>query len=65
MGDFEKIEINQTIYDIRCLIDDLEERYKDYKDDMDGRHVHMVLSKLEEAELLAQRIYKKTDEKGM
>ena len=57
MGEFEKYLVNDTMRDIRKITDSLREWSKD-NDYADGRHVAMVLTKLEEAELLSQRIVK-------
>ena len=57
MGEEEKYTVNDTIRSIRRVAANLRE-WTDHSDLADGRHVAMVLTKLEEAELLAQRIVK-------
>jgi hypothetical protein len=51
----ETVYPNDTTRDIRLLIADLEAWRKD-NDKCDQRHVAMVISKLEEAELLSLRM---------
>lgn len=55
MGEIEEIEVNDTMREIRRLIEKLNYWRVDNKY-CDQRHTAMVLSKLEEAELLAQRM---------
>lgn len=55
MGETEKYIVNDTIRAIRKVQEDLQ-KWADGNPCADPRHVAMVRSKLEEAELLAQRI---------
>ncbi|MGI9028154.1 MAG: hypothetical protein ACR2FM_04950 [Candidatus Saccharimonadales bacterium] len=55
MQEQETIRINDTIRSIRHTVKVLKDWSTD-NSSADGRHVAMVLTKLEEAELLAQRI---------
>ena len=57
MGEIETVFINDTIKQIRATMDNLKE-WADGNPSAEPRHVAMVISKLEEAELLAQRIVK-------
>ena len=57
MGEFEEYCVTDTMRAIREIADKLRKWSKD-NDYADGRHVAMVLTKLEEAELLSQRIVK-------
>ena len=59
MQEQETIEVNDTMRAIRKIADHVRD-WSDGNTYADGRHVAMVLTKLEEAELLAQRIIKGT-----
>lgn len=55
MPDFIVVNVNDTMRSIRATIEYLEV-WRDGNVHCDQRHTAMVISKLEEAELLAQRI---------
>lgn len=59
MGEEEAYTVNDTMRSIRKVKQHLEDWSYDNAS-ADGRHVAMVLTKLEEAELLCQRIVKET-----
>lgn len=57
MSEEETIVVNDTMRGIRRVAENLKS-WSEQSDLADGRHVAMVLTKLEEAELLSQRIVK-------
>jgi hypothetical protein len=57
MSEEETYSINDTMRAIRKIAKNLRS-WSEQSDLADGRHVAMVLTKLEEAELLSQRIVK-------
>ena len=59
MGELETITVNGFMWRLRDIQDDLR-AWADGNDWADQRHVAMVCTKLEEAELLAQRIVRET-----
>lgn len=60
MAEEETIMVNGTMRSIRKLMAELK-HFSTTSERADGRHVAMVLTKLEEAELLAQRIIKERE----
>ena len=57
MSEEETVVVNDTTRAIRRVAENLKS-WSEKSDIADGRHVAMVLTKLEEAELLSQRIVK-------
>jgi hypothetical protein len=58
MGESETYIVNDTMRQIRRAAEHLNDWAKRYPENADMRHVAMVLTKLEEAELISQRIVK-------